>query len=73
MTELLRHCDTVSFTVSTRRGPHYMRASMSQERLSGIALMHIHYTSVVDAVDIVNKFAHKAPRKLKLSPTVLFS
>jgi hypothetical protein len=46
---------------------------MSQERLSGIALMHIHYTSVVDAVDIVNKFAHKAPRKLKLSPTVLFS
>ena len=49
-----------------------MWASMSQERLSGLALIHIHYF-VVDAVDIVNEFAHKAPIRLELSPTVLFS
>jgi hypothetical protein len=42
----------------------YMWMSKSHERLSGLALKHIHYTSVVEAVNNLNKFAHKAPTEV---------
>jgi hypothetical protein len=46
-----------------------LRVSMSHESLPGNALMHIHYTSVVDAVDIANKFTREARKMLELSLT----
>jgi len=43
---------------------------MDQERLSSLALMHIHYQDKIDLDEVVNLFATKHPRRLKLG-TVL--
>jgi len=45
---------------------NYMRASMGQERLSALALMHIHYNVPVDAATVVDAFAKRQPRRLEL-------
>ena len=42
---------------------------MTQERLSSLALMHIHYDTDID-LEVVDVFAKKHPRKLELT-TVL--
>lgn len=39
---------------------------MSQERLSSLALMHIHYQVKIDLAEVVNLFATKHPRRLEL-------
>ena len=39
---------------------------MGQERLSSIAPMHIHYQVKIDSDEVVNLFATKHPRRLKL-------
>lgn len=49
-----------------RRLSNYMRASMGQERLSALALMHIHYNVPVDAATVVDAFAKRQPRRLEL-------
>lgn len=38
---------------------------MGQERLSGLALMHIHYGMQIDFEEIVNIFAKIHPRRMK--------
>ena len=43
---------------------------MTQERLSSLALMHIHYDTDIDLEEVVDVFAKKHPRKLELT-TVL--
>lgn len=50
-----------------RRLKTYLRSSMGQERLSGLALMHIHYGMELDLEEIVNIFARKHPRRMVLS------
>jgi hypothetical protein len=43
-----------------------MRASMGQERLSPLALLHIHYDVAIDMDRVVDIFAKKHPRRLEL-------
>ena len=42
---------------------------MGQERLSSLALMHIHYQVKIDLDEVVNLFATKHPRRLELGTT----
>ena len=50
-----------------RRLKTYLRSSMGQERLSGLALMHVHYGMELNLDEIVNIFARKHPRRMVLS------
>ena len=49
-----------------RRLHSWMRASMGQERLGSLALMHIHYDADVDIDNVVNIFAKKHARRMQL-------
>ena len=44
----------------------FARASMTQEMLSSLALMHIHYPTDINPEEIVDLFAKKYPRRLEL-------
>ena len=44
----------------------FNRASMTQERLSSLALMHIHYLTDIDLDIVVDLFAKMHPRRLEL-------
>ena len=44
----------------------YMRASMIENRLTGLALMHIHYAKTVDLDKVIEEFANKHHREMKL-------
>lgn len=48
-----------------RRLSSYMRASMGQDRLSSLALIHIHYDHCIDLDEVVDTFAKVHPRKLE--------
>ena len=50
-----------------RRLKTYLRSSMGQERLSGLALMHIQYGIEIDYEEVINIFARKHPRRMVLS------
>lgn len=39
---------------------------MSEERLTGLALMHIHKDIDVDIEEIIDSFAQEHPRRMKL-------
>ncbi|ELU16722.1 hypothetical protein CAPTEDRAFT_113640, partial [Capitella teleta] len=49
-----------------RSASRYLRASMGSERLSFLALLHVHYDMHVDLDKVVDIFAHKHPRRLEL-------
>jgi hypothetical protein len=49
----------------------YMQASMTENRLTGLALMHIHYAKTVDLDKVIEEFANKHPRKMKL-PSIIY-
>ena len=49
-----------------RRLKTYLRSSMGQERFSGLALMHIHYSMELNLEEIVNIFARQHPRQMVL-------
>ena len=51
---------------SLKRLKTYTRSTMKQERLTGLALMHIHQSMELDLEEILNIFARKYPRRLKL-------
>ena len=40
---------------------------MGQERLSGLALMHINYSMEIDLDEVINIFARKHPRRMALA------
>ena len=44
----------------------YLRSSMGQERFSGLALMHIHYSMELNLEEIVNIFARQNPQRMVL-------
>ena len=50
-----------------RRLRTYMRCSMSDDRLTSLALMHIHYDMKIDANDVVREFEKKHPRRIGFS------
>ncbi|KYN15041.1 52 kDa repressor of the inhibitor of the protein kinase [Trachymyrmex cornetzi] len=47
-----------------RRVKSWLRASMAQERLSGLALLNIHKNINLDVDEIINKFSKKKNRKI---------
>ena len=50
-----------------RRLKTYLRATMTSERESGLALMNIHYGRQIDISATIDLFARKHPRRVLLS------
>ena len=50
-----------------RRLRNHMRCSMTTERLTSLALMHIHYEHNIDLDEVVDIFSKLHPRRLVLS------
>ena len=44
----------------------FLRNNMGQERLSSLALMHIHYSSAIDFDDVIDNFKLKCKRRITL-------
>jgi len=59
-------CECERSASSLRRLHTYNRACVGQERLSSLALMHIHYQVKIVLDEVVNLFATKHPRRLEL-------
>ena len=59
-------CECERSASSLRRLHTYNRACMGQERLSSLALMHIHYQVKIVLDEVINLFATKHPRRLEL-------
>ncbi|XP_065650929.1 52 kDa repressor of the inhibitor of the protein kinase-like [Hydra vulgaris] len=59
-------CECERSASALRRIHTHSRAGMKQERLSALALMHIHYGKVTDEEKIVDIFSQKHPRRLQL-------
>lgn len=49
-----------------RRLKSYLRSTISQDQLNGLALMHFHYGLDIDYDAIVNDFARRNPRRMQL-------
>ncbi|XP_068704634.1 52 kDa repressor of the inhibitor of the protein kinase-like [Montipora foliosa] len=50
-----------------RRLKTYLRSTMSQTRLTGIALLHIHYNMDINFDEIIRRFARLHPRRMQLA------
>ena len=59
-------CECERSASGLRRLNNYMRASMGKDRLSYLALLHIHYDLPVDLDKVVDSFASSHPRRLEL-------
>ena len=44
----------------------FLRSTMGQQRLSSLALMHIHYNKVVNLDNVVDRFKLKCDRRIAL-------
>ena len=53
-----------------RRLKTYLRSTTSQERLCGLALMHMNYSMNIDLDGVINIFARKHPRRLALGSNI---
>ena len=45
----------------------YMHASMGQDRLGSLALIHIHHDTDINLDTVVDMFAEEHPRKMQLN------
>uniref|UniRef100_A0A6P7GT49 52 kDa repressor of the inhibitor of the protein kinase-like n=1 Tax=Diabrotica virgifera virgifera TaxID=50390 RepID=A0A6P7GT49_DIAVI len=73
---LLQLLCTLPVTTSTaertfsalRRMKTYLRTTMTEERLNGLALLHVHQdlSSALDAEEVLDVYARKHKRKLSL-------
>ena len=45
----------------------YLCATTGEERLTGLALMHIHYAMDLNLEEIINSFAKQHPRRMVLN------
>ena len=64
-------CECERSASALRRLHNYMRACVTTDRLSSLALLHIHYDAVVDVDEAVSLFARLHPRRLQLDPALL--
>ena len=64
-------CECERSFSTIRRLHTYLRASMGQERLSNLALMTVHYDDPIDLEEVVNIFAQKNTRRMKLDSVLL--
>ena len=62
----LTTCEAERNISCLRRLKTFMRSSMCVDRLTGLALMHIHKDMIVDIDQIIDMFARKHPRRMKL-------
>ena len=46
------------------------KSSMTENRLTGLALMHIHYAKTVDLDKVIEEFANKHPGEMKLQSII---
>lgn len=58
-------CECERSFSAMRRLKNYSRSTMTENRLNGLALMHIHLGIKIDKENIINRFASKGPRKLE--------
>ncbi|XP_037553231.1 52 kDa repressor of the inhibitor of the protein kinase isoform X2 [Nematolebias whitei] len=63
-------CECERSASALRRLNSYMRASMGKERLSSLALLHIHYSKHIDLDRVVDVFANKHSRRMELDSLV---
>jgi len=64
-------CECERSASALRRLHTWSRASMGQDKLSALAMLHIHYTHLVDMREVVDKFAEKHPRRRELDNILL--
>ena len=58
--------NTGNFLVALQMIANYNDICMGQERLSSLALMHIHFQVKIDLDEVVNLFATRHPRRPEL-------
>ena len=63
-------CSCEGSISALRRLKTYIRSTMGQERLNGLALLHSHYTFQVDIDDVIKRFFIKYPRRIVCPVTV---
>lgn len=66
-------CECERNASALRRLHNFMRARMTESRLTSLALMHIHYQHSIDLDTVVQMFAELHPRRLQLSSVLLES
>lgn len=59
-------CEAERTFSALRRIKPFLRTTMTEDRLSGLTLLHIHRNITIDLDDAVDRFARKHPRKLQL-------
>ena len=64
-------CECERSASALRRLRNFMRASMTESRLSSLALMIIHYQLPIDLDDVVSKFSEKHSRRKQLNSVLL--
>ena len=60
-------CECERNVSALRRLKTYLRSTMSQKRLTGLALLHIHYNMDIDFDEIIRRFARLHPRRMQLA------
>jgi len=44
---------------------------MGHDRLSALAMLHVHYMHKIDLLEVVDKFSKKHPRRMQLDSVLL--
>ena len=60
-------CECERNVSALRRLKTYFRSTMSQTRLTGLALLLIHYNMDIDFDEIIRRFARLHPRRMQLA------
>ena len=60
-------CECERNVSALRRLKTYLRSTMLQTRLTGLALLHIHYNMDIDFDEIIRRFARLHPRRMQLA------
>ena len=60
-------CECERNVSALRRLKTYLRSTMSQTRLTGLALLHIHYNMDIDFHEIIRRFARPHPRRMQIA------
>lgn len=60
-------CECERSISALRRLETYLRTTMSQDRINGLALMHVHYDIDIEIDWVINEFAQRNPRRMQLT------
>ena len=59
-------CETERSVSTLRRLKTYMRSTMGQERLSALALIHVHYSMDINLEEVLARFLALHPRRVAM-------